>query len=446
MNEPLINIGILTGKRIRLGFYGDYKTSQSNKIFNGLYKVELAGNKIVLSDKNDKYEFTDNLIITPSDPTTEYFSIKDVVIGVQYHWERKEKQNFKGSIKILINDDALTVINQISLEDYLTSVVSSEMSPRCNLELLKAHAIISRSWVLAQLNKTKPVNNTKAEAKNLKDSDEERIRWYSREDHKLFDFCADDHCQRYQGITKIFTDSARQAIQVTKGLVLYYKNEICDTRFSKSCGGISEAFENVWEPVKHPYLTPVIDYKYEDDNFNLDFSKEKNARKWITSQPNAYCNTNDQKLLSQILLDYDQETTDFYRWKVEYTQEEISKLIKEKSKIDFGQIIDLVPIERGASGRLIKLKIIGTKKTLIIGKELEIRKTLSRAHLYSSAIIIDKQNIATGIPQKFIIYGAGWGHGVGFCQIGAAVMSELGYKFDEILTHYYKNSILKKIY
>jgi SpoIID/LytB domain protein len=446
MKEPLINVGIISNKKIKLGFYGDFVSNQNNKTYSGLYKAEINGNKIIISDKSSKVEFDDNLIFSPLDKVNEYFTIKDVVIGVQFHWERKEKQNFKGSLKLVIENNELTAINQVPIEEYLTSVISSEMSAKCSLELLKAHAVISRSWLLAQIEKSKSIQTKHLDYQKSFNSEVERIRWYDREDHKLFDVCADDHCQRYQGITKIFTDIAKQAVADTKGLVLSYKDEICDTRFYKACGGITESFENVWEDKHFAYLSPVIDYKFEPDNFNLNFSEESNARNWILSNPHAYCNTSDKKVLTQILPDFDQETTDFYRWKVEYSQQELAELIKEKSGIDFGEIIDLVPISRGASSRLYKMKIIGTFKTLIIGKELEIRKILSKSHLYSSAIIIEKENVLNNIPQKFIIHGAGWGHGVGLCQIGAAVMAEKGFCFDEILAHYYKDSKLKKIY
>jgi len=318
------------------------------------------------------------------------------------------------------------------------------MSATSSIELLKAHAIISRSWLLAQMEKRKKISNQKYTSEII--NEKEIIKWYDREDHVLYDVCADDHCQRYQGVTKLFAHNAEDAVQETKGSVLMYNNNICDARFSKSCGGISESFENVWENVEHPYLQSIIDYKFEPDEYETDLRKEDAAVKWITSSPPAFCNTADEKILEQVLNNYDRKTKDFYRWKIEYTQKELSKLIKEKSDIDFGEIVDLIPIERGYSGRLIKLKIIGTNKTLTIGKELEIRKVLSTSHLYSSAFVIEKEDIINNIPQKFILIGAGWGHGVGLCQIGAAVMGEMGYRFDEILLHYFKNAQIKKIY
>ncbi len=444
--EPKISVGILTEKQINFELHGDFKTYGMKQTFSGRYSAEIVNDRITCKKGSEKIEISDEIIFEPQDPDVESFLLKDVTIGVKFHWERIEKQRFTGSLKLLKNNGKISAINILLMENYLVSVISSEMSAKSSLQLLKAHAIISRSWVLSQIEKSKELKSGKSNFIPGKQNENEHIKWYDREDHTLFDVCADDHCQRYQGITKVFTEGARQAVKQTSGVVLTSGNKICDTRYSKSCGGISESFENVWEPVKYSYLASIIDYKFEPENYNLDFSNEMNARKWITSNPPAFCNTKDKKILSQILLDYDQETTDFYRWKIEYEQQELSDLINKNTGIDFGEIKDLVPFERGLSARLIKLKIIGTKKTLIIGKELEIRRTLSTSHLYSSAFIVDKEDIQNGIPQKFILIGAGWGHGVGLCQIGAAVMAAKGYQFDEILVHYFQNAKLKKIY
>jgi stage II sporulation protein D len=442
--EPLISVGILSNKQINFELYGDFLVEGYKKTFNGRFSAELKNNIIVCKSDKDKLEVAGEIIFSPGDISTDSFLVKKVLIGKDFHWERKENQRFTGSLKLISDNDNILVINVIPLEEYLKSVISSEMSAKSSLHLLIAHSVISRSWLLAQVEKQSSQTNT--QVKSFHRSDSEIIRWQGREDHTLFDVCADDHCQRYQGITKVSTMLAKQAVEKSYGIVLLHNNKICDARYSKSCGGISEAFENVWEPVKYDYLTPVIDYKYEPENYNTDFSSEDNARKWILGNPPAFCNTTDRRILSQILLDYDQETHDFYRWKVEYTQEQISAIIKEKTGIDFGDIIDLVPVERGDSARLIKLKITGSKKSLIIGKELEIRRALSKTHLYSSAIVIDKEEIRNNVPQKFIIHGCGWGHGVGLCQIGAAVMASQGYQFDEILLHYFKGARLKKIY
>ncbi|HEY6435972.1 MAG TPA: SpoIID/LytB domain-containing protein, partial [Ignavibacteriaceae bacterium] len=344
---------------------------------------------------------------------------KDVVIGNKFHWERKEKQRFIYSLLLQKIGNEIITINHIPLERYLTSVISSEMSAKSSIELLKAQAVIARSWVLAQIQRSKILIEQKETHETSLEFNNELIKWYDREDHKLFDVCADDHCQRFQGVTKIISDAAFKAVEQTKGITLLSNGGLCDARYSKCCGGLTESFENVWEPVKHPYLTSVVDYKFEPENFNLDFSDELNSEKWIRGNPHSFCNTSDRKILSHILVDYDRETKDFFRWKVEYSQEELSSLLKEKSGIDFGEIIDLIPTERGDSSRIVKLKIFGTKKTLTVGKELEIRRFLSKTHLYSSAFVVKK--IGKNIPEKFIFYGAGWGHGVGLCQIGAAV-------------------------
>ena len=444
--EPYISVGILSDTKIKFELYGDFSSYGFKHFFSGRFEAELVNDRIVCKGDADKIEITDEIIFEPQEPDSESFLIKDVVIGVKFHWERKEKQRFTHSLKLIKDNGKITVINIVPIEKYLMSVISSEMSAKCSMQMLKATAVVSRSWLLAQIEKSKAIKSAHSNYKTVYESKDELIRWYDREDHKLFDVCADDHCQRYQGVTKMTSDVVRKAVEQTAGVVLLEDDKILDARFSKSCGGISESFENVWEPVKHPSISAIYDYKFVADDFDDDFSKEENAVKWIKGNPPAFCNTNDPKILNQILLDYDQETKDFYRWKVEFTQTQLSDLIKRKSGIDFGLIKDLVPIERGFSSRLVKLKIVGTKKTLTIGKELEIRRTLSETHLYSSAFIVEKFGDVDGVPEKFLLRGAGWGHGAGLCQIGAAVMSEQGYQFDEIAIHYFKGALLKKIY
>ncbi|OQA66390.1 MAG: amidase [Ignavibacteriales bacterium UTCHB2] len=444
--EPHISVGILTEKKIRFELHGDFSSYGFKHFFSGRFEAEIINNNIICKGDKDKLEITDEIIFEPQEPDNESFLIRDVTIGVKFHWERKEKQRFTHSLKLIKDGDKIAVINIIPIEKYLMSVISSEMSAKCSLSMLKATAVVSRSWLLAQIEKSKRIKTEHINYHTTYQTEDEYIKWYDREDHKLFDVCADDHCQRYQGVTKMTSEAVKKAVEQTAGIVLLEGDKILDARFSKSCGGISESFENVWEPVKHPSLSSIYDYKFVADDFDDDFSKEENAAKWIKASPPAFCNTTDQRILNQILLDYDQETKDFYRWKVEYTQQELSELIKKKSGIDFGLIKDLIPVERGFSSRLIKLKIVGTNKTLTIGKELEIRRTLSETHLYSSAFIIEKEGDVNGVPEKLILRGAGWGHGVGLCQIGAAVMAEQGYQFDEIVIHYFKDAVLKKIY
>jgi SpoIID/LytB domain protein len=441
--EPEICVGVVSDRKINFELYGDFRVFGSKEIFSGIFAAEIINNVIVCKSTTKNLEVTNEIIFEPTEPVSESFLIRDVVIGKSFHWERKEKQRFNYSLKLLRDKENIIAINCIPLESYLVSVISSEMNAKSSLELLKAHAVIARSWVLAQ------VSGLEKKKKKLvvsNENDVEQIKWYDKADHKLFDVCADDHCQRFQGVTKVTTQAVYDAVSLTRGIVLLSGNEICDTRYSKCCGGITETYENVWEPVEISYLQSVIDYKYEPENYTLDFTDEQKARKWIMGYPNSYCNTSDKKILTQILVDYDRETTDFYRWRIEYSQEEIANLIKKKTGVNFGQIIDLIPVERGKSSRITKLKIIGTKKTLTIGKELEIRRALSESHLYSSAIVIEKEGGEKDIPEIFILHGAGWGHGVGLCQIGAAVMAAKGHLFDEILLHYFAGVKISKTY
>ena len=442
MRVPLISVGILSGKEIEFSFPIKFISSDETES-SGMQKAIYRDGKIHWQGK----EYNE-LSFTPQQGAPAFFELKDVTIGINFHWERKEVQKFKGELKIIIEGEQLTAINVISIEEYLTSVISSEMSATASLELLKAHAVISRSWLVNKLR----VENGELRVTLQPDSaahsqlsilNSQLIKWYDHEAHRNFDVCADDHCQRYQGITRASTPQAIEAVSATRGEVLMYKGAICDARFSKCCGGAFEEFQNCWENVKHPYLIRQRDSKTEKQLPDLTIEAE--ADKWIRTSPVAFCNTQDKKILSQILNNYDQETADFYRWKVSYSQQELSELIHQRSGIDFGQIIDLIPVERGTSGRLVRLKIVGTLRTLIIGKELEIRRTLSTSHLYSSAFVIDKE-YGDELPSRFILTGAGWGHGVGLCQIGAAVMGEQGYKYEEILSHYYPGSTLEKQY
>ena len=366
------------------------------------------------------------------------FELRNVTIGVDFHWNRQETQLFPDDLKLIVENGKVTAVNCVGIENYLVSVISSEMSATNSEELLKAHCIISRSWILAQIQKNKELKAAAVDYSACTDTETERIKWYDREDHVNFDVCADDHCQRYYGLSRASTQAVRDAVEQTWGRVLTYDGKICDARFSKCCGGVFEEFKFCWEPKSFPYLVKRRDAAAESDF--PDLTVEENARKWILSEPEAFCNTKDAKILSQVLTNFDQETKNFYRWKVEYTVEELSELVRRRSGEDYGEILDLIPVARGTSGRLWKLKIVGTKKTKVIGKELEIRKTLSPSHLYSSAFVVEKKD------GKFILRGAGWGHGVGLCQIGAAVMGAKGYKYDEILSHYFPGSTIEKKY
>lgn len=436
MKEPEISVGIVNAQEIHFTLNARFLAKGETVSGNQQVSFEEVG---ILWNGNVYRELT----FTPLDEDSS-FSLYDVTIGINFHWERQETQSFIGTLKLVVYEGKITAINILPAEDYLTSVISSEMNATSSLEFLKAHAVVSRSWLLAQIEKRKAMSKKQGDFFSFVKTDTEYIRWYDREDHTIFDVCADDHCQRYQGITKATNQSVAEAVKATRGQVLMYKNSICDARFSKCCGGITEEFDTCWENKKYPYLTAVRDDK--NDTVMPDLTIEEEADKWIRSTPDGFCNTHDKHILSQILNNYDQETTNFYRWKVRYTQEEIAELIKTNTKCDYGQIIDLIPVERGKSGRISKLKIVGTLKTLIIGKELEIRRTLSDTHLFSSAFVVDKGPQQDDVPAWFELTGAGWGHGVGLCQIGAAVMGEKGYNYNDILLHYYKDADIRKLY
>ena len=436
MKEPEISVGIVNAQEIHFTLNARFLAKGETVSGNQQVSFEEGG---ILWNGNVYRELT----FTPLDEESS-FSLYDVTIGINFHWERQETQSFIGTLKLVVYEGKITAINILPAEDYLTSVISSEMNATSSLEFLKAHAVVSRSWLLAQIEKRKAMSKKQGDFFSFVKTDTEYIRWYDREDHTIFDVCADDHCQRYQGITKATNQSVAEAVKATRGQVMMYKNSICDARFSKCCGGITEEFDTCWENKKYPYLTAVRDDK--NDTVMPDLTIEEEADKWIRSTPDGFCNTHDKHILSQILNNYDQETTNFYRWKVRYTQEELAELIRTNTKCDYGQIIDLIPVERGKSGRISKLKIVGTLKTLIIGKELEIRRTLSDTHLFSSAFVVDKGPQQDDVPAWFELTGAGWGHGVGLCQIGAAVMGEKGYNYNDILLHYYKDADIRKLY
>ena len=435
--EPIVSVGIVSASKLCFSLNAPYTVCNLEQC--GKQVVELSEGRILWENN-----FYDELLFEPND-TQSSFTLEDVTIGVNFHWERKEAQTFLGKLRFIVENNNICAINELSVETYLISVISSEMRATSSLELLKAHAVISRSWLLAQMEQRKVENNNAVKQPSLFKTDEEIVRWYDREDHKHFDVCADDHCQRYQGITKAANKHVVEAIKQTAGEILTSRGEICDARYSKCCGGAVEEFQYCWENIRKPYLQALPD-TMPDTTSLPNLTNEAVARQWILSSPNAFCNTTDQKVLFQVLNDFDQETTDFYRWTQIYSQAEVKQLLEEKLAMQFGDIIDLIPMERGKSGRIYRLKIVGKERTLIIGKELEIRRALSKSHLYSSAFVIEKVDIKDGVPQQFIIKGAGWGHGVGLCQIGAAMMGVQGYRYDEILLHYYKSAEITKAY
>jgi SpoIID/LytB domain protein len=438
--EPRIHVGIMEHRRDVSGrLNGTFRNRKSSgRSYSGSFEVRAQGDDIVLNaSRGGEIVAPKQLDLISKDEAT--FTLQDVTIGVQFHWERQESQTFAGNLRLLAEGDGtLTVINDIALEDYLTSVISSEMSATAPMALLQAHAIISRSWLVAMLER----GQSPSPASSSSRSQDEHIVWYGREEHQNFDVCADDHCQRYQGQTRMIPQRTAAAVNATRGVFLVYGDAICDARYHKSCGGLTETFENTWEDAPQPYLTCVSD----SPNPHPPILNEEEARKWLLSSPKAFCNTKNKKLLSQILPSFDQETKDFFRWQVAYDQEELGKIMKIKSGIDFGIIQDLIPLERGPSGRIIRLKIVGSKTSLVVGKELEIRRWLSHSHLYSSAFVVDIERDESGQPSRFVLHGGGWGHGVGLCQIGAAVLASHGIPAEAILKHYFRGASLKKLY
>ncbi len=448
-HEPLVTVGIVSGKRIVFSLNQPYETEGTPVA--GDQTAELAAGAIVWNGRRHR-----ELLFRPSAPGAS-FSLKDVTIGINFHWERKETQTFTGSLRLIVDGGKILAVNELPIEQYLESVISSEMSATSSLQLLKAHAVISRSWLLAQIEKRHAAAADAHYRPAFVETGDTLVRWYDREDHTLFDVCADDHCQRYQGITKETSPHVAEAIRQTRGQILTADGAICDARFSKCCGGAVEEFQYCWEDSAKSYLHAVRDWLPQrvaapdtagkDAAALPDLTQEAQAEQWIRTRPASFCNTADRTVLSQVLNDYDQETTDFYRWQVEYTQQELASLLADKLHMDFGAVLDMIPLTRGKSGRIVTLKIVGTRRTLTLGKELEIRRALSKTHLYSSAFVVDRQEVsAQGIPARFTLTGAGWGHGVGLCQIGAAVMGEQGYAYDEILSHYYPGAAITKSY
>ncbi|MGZ3597775.1 MAG: SpoIID/LytB domain-containing protein [Syntrophales bacterium] len=440
--EPTLKVGILQGYREVAGRLNGPFSINDDRDLSGRFSARVRDGRIIFADAAGKEVIhAEEVCCTPLDNST--FTLMDVTIGVDFHWERKQEQTFRGELRLILDENGkLTAVNRIPLEDYLASVVSSEMNAEAALEFLKAHAIASRSWLMSMLETEGDARHAGNASPGPVPQTKEFIRYYHRVDHKLFDVCADDHCQRYQGITGLISENAREAVERTRGLFLVYDSQICDARYHKACGGITDNSANTWANVTVPYLTSVSDSVMPYDPIRT----EAEARQWILAHPEAYCNANDKNTLRRILPSFDQETTDFFRWKVTYTRAELEEIIREKSGMDFGNLLRLTPMERGPSGRIVRLQIAGSKITLTIGKELEIRRWLSRSHLYSSAFVVDVKTDSSGLPVSFILQGAGWGHGVGLCQIGAAVMALKGFTAESILKHYFRGAELRKLY
>lgn len=441
LQEPRVAVGITNGPEVAFVLKDAFMVDGT--LQTGPQTVRAKDGRILWQEKS-----YDTLTFAPHSPQSS-FTLPEVTIGIGFHWERKEAQTFEGMLRLEADGDRVWVINELPVERYLASVISSEMRATSSPSLLRAHAIISRSWLLTQMAHRIHADHPSAETCGGWETEEELVRWYDRDDHQRFDVCADDHCQRYQGITRMVSDHVEEAIRSTYGQVLWDGKGICDARFSKCCGGATEVFSACWQDEDKPYLAAFLDRPAQAGQAAdalPDLTDEETARKWILSAPPAFCNTQDKQVLRQVLNGYDQETADFYRWHIDYTQEELASLIARKTGLRFGKILDLVPLERGKSGRIVRLKIVGTERERVIGKELEIRRTLSESHLKSSAFVVTTQQGADGIPQSFHLSGAGWGHGVGLCQIGAAMMGEKGYDHEAILRHYYPGATLKTLY
>ena len=440
--EPGITVGIADRQQEVSGYLNGQFLAEGAGLTSGPFHVRADTSGIAFFGEG-QHPITRSSFIRLAAREGSTFKISGVTIGIRFHWERKEDQVFQGNLVLRAREDnSIAVINEIPLEDYLVSVISSEMSGQAPEEFLKAHAIMSRSWLLAALDQKNISASASGTMPKGAEDPAELVRWYNREDHDIFDVCADDHCQRYQGITKIVSARAHQAVKETKGTILSYGDRVCDARYYKACGGLTENYETAWEDTPIPYLVSVAD---SPGSFSPVTSEDEAAR-WIFSSPDAYCNTKDTTLLAGILPGFDQETTAFFRWKVQYTRQELEDIIRQKSGIDFGTLHEIVPLERGPSGRIRRLRITGSKRSVVVGKELEIRRWLSPSHLYSSAFVVSVERAPDGRPERIVFDGAGWGHGVGLCQIGAAVMASKGFTAQQILEHYFSGAQIKKVY
>ncbi|MFY9555369.1 MAG: SpoIID/LytB domain-containing protein [Blastocatellia bacterium] len=440
--EPMIQVGLMTGAReVRVDLAGPFSSGDGEVVEPGVYTASATDGMVSVRGRGMASSRV--IMLAPADFDSCRFTVHGIKIGIDFHWQREESQQFQGRLKLVADRDGLILINELPLESYLVSVISSEMSASCPAELLRAHAIVSRSWLLAQLlgrgRTDRPAEGPRAP--------NDFIRWYGRESHSEFDVCADDHCQRYQGISKAFSRAAFDAVRDTRGIVLVHADEVCDTRYSKSCGGMTEVYRAAWEDKDIPYLRSVYDHpENKPSGYRMPLSGEANAEAWITSSPPAWCAEVAPELLERIMPAFDQETRDFYRWRVVYTQGELGEILNSRLNVDFRRISALVPLERGESGRIVRLKIVGERDTLIIGKELEIRRAMSRSHLYSSAFVVRTGQEHGEYPASFELVGAGWGHGVGLCQIGAAVMADRGHGHQEILEHYFRGADTRHLY
>jgi peptidoglycan hydrolase-like amidase len=434
--EPSLAVGLLDGvEAASIRLEGDYLTPDGVLVAGGELRLGPApgGLRVEGAVGLEATEFS----LAPVDPERAAFSLV-ATIGIDFHWQQEERQRFRGGLRLFARAGRLVVVNRVPLETYLASVIGSEMNAEAPLELARAHAVISRSWLLAQLAGQR---DQAAEAAGMLDGPGEIRRWTDRQAHADFDVCADDHCQRYQGIGRSAPPEVGAA---TRGLALTADGAPCDARFSKCCGGLSEAFPTAWGEREVPYLRPVADWPGAAGPLP-DLTGEAGFRAFLDAPPPAFCDCREEAVLERVLNSYDRQAGDFFRWRVRLSAEEAGRLVRERLGRDLGRLVAFEPLGRGPSGRLHRLRLVGERGALVVGKELVIRRALSSSHLRSSAFLVEPEGPAAR-PEAFVLRGAGWGHGVGLCQIGAAAMACGGQGFEAILSHYYPGTRLERLY
>jgi SpoIID/LytB domain protein len=373
--------------------------------------MEEPGGLILLQNETRSLEFeTTGPLFVAGSPVAVF----DVPVGTGYHWEQKEDRTYPETMIFLLDvNGKLAAVNAVPVETYLEGVVPSEMHPNFPEEALKAQAVAARSKALANLGLVHSADP--------------------------FDFCSDVHCQVYGGLSKTAA-SANRAVKKTAGLVLWEGGKIIDAVYGGVCGGHTEDVDKAWRTAPKRHLQGIADGPRQLKRYE-PLDDESNVRSWIQDSPPSYCNT-----LTGSLPDALNYTKKYFRWEVTLPQDELRSQIERRLGRNLGAVRDLIPISRGVSGRITKLKIVGTNGEQIVEGELNVRKCLSSTTLWSSCFIVERKDGGSAPPESFTLRGAGWGHGIGMCQTGAAIMALKGYGFDRILKHYYKNVRIKKLY
>lgn len=424
--EPFLRVGIVLPEDNQKTIILDTTRSENLKIYFDGEKVDINHKLIVFEAEDKRISFngkTINKIEIVQDKNDSYITLKSVIAGRGFHWAKHIEVKLAFKLEFSVREGSLLVINEMPIEEYLACVATSEMSAECPESYIEAQTIVARSWMLANVEQ--------------------------KHTYLGFDVCNDDCCQRFQGVNNL-TPHSKKAADNTRGQVLLYENEIVDARYSKSCGGVMEKFENLWENSPKDYMQNKSDSHNE---FNVDLTKESELKTWVNTVPKSFCSPHyiKEEELHKYLGHVDEQSK-YFRWKVETTQEELVENIKDKLDIDICFVLLLIPIKRAGSGRILELEISyldsnNIKNTLIIYKDYEVRRVLHKMFLYSSAMTIDAINENDSkYPTKFVLNGAGWGHGAGLCQIGGIGMSLAGYRTDEIVKHYYPGAELSKIY